>query len=236
MRTNLLLFVFAAVTGTVSAQEADRAIREGNTAYKKGDQATAIHSYEKARNDQRGAFNLGNAFYRQDSVADAQRTFEAASTLAKDPDAQARAFHNLGNSWMKQQKWQEAANAYKQALRRKPDDEDTRYNLAYAQKKLQEEQKKKDKNKDQKQDQQQQDQQQQEQKQDQKDQKDQQQQQQQKDQDQQAKDQEQKKPGQMGEQDAQRMLDAMQQQEKDSQKKARDKMRVRAKLPIEKDW
>jgi hypothetical protein len=40
----------------------------------------------------------------------------------------------------------------------------------------------------------------------------------------------------MGQQDAQRMLDAMQQQEKDSQKKARDKMRVRAKLPIEKDW
>lgn len=236
MRTHLLL-AFATIAGTAAAQEVDRAIREGNSAYKKGDQSGAIRAYEKARADQRGTFNLGNAYYRQDSVADAQRTFEAASTLAKDPAAQARAFHNLGNSWMKQQKWQEAANAYKQALKRKPDDDDTRYNLAYAQKKLQEEQKKKDKNKDQKQDQQQQQpqdqQQQQDQKQDPKDQKDQEPQQ---NKDQQSKDQQQQKPGQMGQQDAQRMLDAMQQQEKDSQKKARDKMRVRAKLPIEKDW
>ena len=134
MRTNGLLFALLSLSGTLAAQkEADRAIREGNTAYKKGDQPGAIRSYEKARTDQRGAFNLGNAYYREDSVADAQRTFEAASTLAKDADGQARAYHNLGNTQMKQRKWQEAVNAYKQALKRRPDDEDTRYNMAYAQ-------------------------------------------------------------------------------------------------------
>ncbi len=235
MRTTGLLLALLAWTGVASAQkETDRAIREGNDAYKKGDQAGAIRSYEKARTDQRGAFNLGNAYYRQDSAADAQRTFEAATSLAKDPDAQARAFHNLGNSWMKQQKWQEAVNAYKQSLRRRPDDEDTRYNLAYAQKKLQEEQqKKKDQKQDQNQDQKQQDQKDQQQQQDQ-----QQDQKEQQAQNQQGKDQpkQQQQPGQISEQDAQRILDALQQQEKDTQEKAREKLRVRAKLPIEKDW
>ncbi len=219
-------------TTSLFAQQADRAIRKGNAAYKKGDQATAIKSYSQAANDQRAEFNLGNAYYRQDSVRDAQRTFEAASSLAKDPNAQARAFHNLGNSWMKQQKWQEAVNAYKQALKRQPNDDDTRYNLAYAQKKLQEEQKKKDQNKkdDKKQDQQQQ-QQQDQQKKDDQDKKDQQKQDQGQDQQQQA-----KKPGQIDKQDAQRMLDAMQQQEKNTQDKAREKMKVRVKKPIDKDW
>ena len=40
----------------------------------------------------------------------------------------------------------------------------------------------------------------------------------------------------MDKQDAQRMLDAVQQQEKDTQDKAREKMRVRERKPIEKDW
>jgi tetratricopeptide (TPR) repeat protein len=212
----LMLCAIAVACGA-HAQQADRAIREGNSAYRAKDLQKAIQRYGQAQADPRGAFNLGNAHYRLDSVAQAQRNFEAASTLAKDPAAQARAFHNLGNSWMKQQKWQEAINAYKQSLKRMPDDDETRYNLAYAQKKLQEE-----KNKD-KQDQQ---------KDQNKDQQQQQQQQQPKQQDQQ----QQKQPGQIDKQDAQRMLDAMQQQEKNTQEKAREKMRVRVKKPIEKDW
>lgn len=201
---------------SMNGQELDRAIRKGNDAYLKGDAATAITNYEKARADRRGSFNLGNAYYRQDSIRDAQSAFEAASSLAKDPREQARAFHNLGNSWLKQQKWQEAVNAYKQSLKRNPNDDDTRYNLAYAQKKLAEDQQK-DKNKD-----------------DDKKKDDQQKQDQQKDQGQQQKDQQQ--PGQMDKQDAERMLDAMQQQEKNTQEKAREKMKVRVKKPIDKDW
>jgi len=227
MRTTPLLAVLL-LSLCANAQETDRAIREGNAAYKQGDQNAAIRSYSKARADQRGAFNLGNAHYRQDSLADAQRDFEAASTLAKTPAEQARAFHNLGNSRMGQQQWQEAVDAYKQALKRAPGDEDTRYNLAYAQKKLQEEQKKKDQQQggDNKQQQDQQQQQKQ----------DQQAKQQQPEQDQQAKEQQQQKPGQFSKQDAERMLEAMQQQEKSAQNKARENMRVRARVPIEKDW
>lgn len=211
-----ILCILILCAGELFAQEADSDIRKGNAAYKKGDRAAAITNYEKARNDKRGAFNLGNAYYRQDSVHDARNAFEAASALAKDPREQARAFHNLGNSWLREQKWEEAINAYKQALKRSPSDDDTRYNLAYAQKKKQE-QEQKDKNKDQKEDQDK------EQKQEQQPGKP-------------DKPQPQQQPGQMDRQDAERMLDAMQQQEKETQQKAREKMKVRVKKPIEKDW
>lgn len=218
MKRILPMLVITTAAGPVGAQGVDRAIHEGNKAYKAKDLPAAVQRYGQARSDARGAFNLGNALYRQDSVAAAQRSFEAAGSLSKDPAAQARAFHNLGNSWMRQQKWQEAINAYKQSLKRAPDDDETRYNLAYAQKKLQEEQKKdKQDNKD-KQDQQQQ-------------------QPKPQPQDQQDKQQkEQKQPGQIDKEDAQRMLDAMQQQEKSTQEKAREKMRARVRKPIEKDW
>ena len=189
MKRLLPLTFCALVLGSgTQAQQADRAIREGNAAYRAKDLSKAIQRYAQAQADPRGAFNLGNAHYRLDSAADAQHSYEAASSLAKDPAAQARAFHNLGNSWMKQQKWEEAINAYKQSLKRVPDDDETRYNLAYAQKKLQEEKNKDKQNKPQ-------------------DQQDQQQQQPQQ-QPQQGQQQPQKQPGQIDKQDAQRMLDA----------------------------
>ena len=147
-RLSLILLALATAC-TLHAQEVDRALRKGNTDYKKGDLEGAIDAYSKAEKDERGMFNLGNAYYRQDSIADALRSYENAASMAKGAEAQARAYHNLGNSWMKQDKYQEAINAYKEALKRVPMDEDTRYNLAFAQKKLaQEQQQQKQKQKD----------------------------------------------------------------------------------------
>src|SRR5206468_3608466 len=78
-----------------------------------------------------------------------------------------KAYHNLGNSLLKSKKYPESIDAFKNALKSNPSDNDTRYNLAYAQSMLKEEQQKKqqqqqnkdqkdqDKKKDQKQSQQQ---------------------------------------------------------------------------------
>ncbi|HRN38247.1 MAG TPA: tetratricopeptide repeat protein [Flavobacteriales bacterium] len=230
--------LLAMAIGGARAQEADRSIRKGNNDYAKGDLNGAIDAYSHAGEDPRALFNLGNAHYRQDSAAAAQRTFENAASIAKGPQAQARAYHNLGNSWMKQQNFQEAINAYKEALKRSPNDADTRYNLAYAQKKLAQ--------------QQQQQQQQQQGGQDNKDQKDQDK-QDQKGKDQQDKGQQDKNDPQQGDQpkeqqqeqqrqeridpqDAKRMLDAAQQQEQDVQDKVRQLMQPKPATPPEKDW
>ncbi|MEO5584670.1 MAG: tetratricopeptide repeat protein [Flavobacteriales bacterium] len=238
-RLTFILLALACACG-LRAQEVDRSLRKGNSAYEKGDLKNAITDYSGAAKDERGMFNLGNAYYRQDSVALAQRTYENAASMAKGAPAQARAYHNLGNSWMRQGKYQEALNAYKEALKRTPNDDDTRYNLAYAQKKLaQQQQQQKQQNKDQNKDQKDQD----KQKQDQQS-KDQQDKDQQKKDDQQKdgqpKDDQDKKQQQQQErinpQDAQRMLDAAQQQEKEVQDKVRRAMQPKPAAPTEKDW
>jgi len=235
------LLLAVAFGPALHAQLLDRDIRKGNTAYAKGDTKEAIESYAKAATDERGLFNLGNAYYRQDSFPASQRAFENAAAMAKGNAAQARAYHNLGNSWMQQGKYEEAANAYKEALKRDPNDNDTRYNLAYAQKKL--EQQKQQQNKDgkdqNKQGQNKQDQQQQGKNGQNKDQKDKQDQQQQP-QDQQKKDQEkqqQQQQDRIDPQDAKRMLDAAEQAEKDVQDKVREKLHAgKPKPPTGKDW
>ncbi|MDE7149687.1 MAG: tetratricopeptide repeat protein [Bacteroidales bacterium] len=52
----------------------------------------------------------------------------------------AHAAHNLGNAYMQTEAYAEAVDAYKQALRQRPEDADSKYNLAYAQKLLQQQQ------------------------------------------------------------------------------------------------
>ena len=235
-----ILLLAVALGPALHAQKLDHDIRKGNAAYTKGDTKDAIEAYSKAATDERGLFNLGNAYYRQDSFPASQMAFENAAAMAKGNAAQARAYHNLGNSWMQQGKYEEAVNAYKEALKRDPNDSDTRYNLAYAQKKL--EQKKQQQNKDNKdqnkQGQNKQDQQQQGKNGQNKDQKDQQQQQQQ---DQQKKDQDKQQQQQQQDridpQDAQRMLDAAGQAEKGVQDKVRQKLHPeKPKAPTDKDW
>lgn len=227
---------------TLHAQEADRAIRKGNAALEKGDAAGATRAYEQAAKDERGVFNLGNAWYDQDSLARAQQAYESAAAMAKDEQAQARAYHNLGNSQLRQRKFQEAVNAYKEALKRAPEDADTRYNLAFAQKMLEEQQKQQQgKGKDPNKDKQQQDQQSKEQQDKDKD-KDKDKQQEQQDKNGQGKDkdkpaQEQPQPkDRIDPQDAKRMLDAAQQQEKNVQDEVRRKLQPKPIAPTDKDW
>ncbi|MBS1936197.1 MAG: tetratricopeptide repeat protein, partial [Bacteroidetes bacterium] len=152
MERLILLLAASALAGTLGAQAIERDLRKGNADYQKGNLPAAVEAFSKADKDERGMFNLGNAYYRQDSMAAAQRAYENAASMAKGGQAQANAYHNLGNSWMNQKKYQEAVHAYKEALKRNPDDADTRYNLAYAQKMLaaqQQQQQQGDKNKDQ---------------------------------------------------------------------------------------
>lgn len=207
----------------------------------KGNAAAATRAYEQAAKDERGVFNLGNAWYDQDSLARAQQAYESAAAMAKGDQAQARAYHNLGNAQLRQRKFKEAVSAYKEALKRAPADADTRYNLAFAQKMLEQEQKqqKQDKGKDQNKDQdkdkdkdkQQQDQQN-------KDQQNKQQQDENKDgQDKEKQGKEQPQPkDRIDPQDAKRMLDAAQQQEKNVQDEVRRKLQPKPATPTDKDW
>lgn len=152
-----LLFIFA-IPYMIYSQHPSQYIYEGNQSFKKNDMQRAINKYNEALkiqpNHKKALYNLGNALYKEaltlkysnqvainipnkDSIANLmlQRSAElytASSQLYKNKDTLQKIYHNLGNSYLFQKKYNEAIEAYKKALKIKPDDEDTRYNLAYA--------------------------------------------------------------------------------------------------------
>ena len=77
-------------------------------------------------------YNLGNAYYRNESYGEAFGRFKEAGESAGEKSEKHRAFHNMGNVYMQRKEYQQAVDAYKEALRNDPTDEETRYNLALA--------------------------------------------------------------------------------------------------------
>jgi tetratricopeptide (TPR) repeat protein len=82
--------------------------------------------------------------------------FDVVSQTISDKDTLHKALHNLGNCRLMQKNYEAAVEGYKKALKVNPKDEETRYNLAYALKKLKEQQKNENKDKKNQQQQQQQ--------------------------------------------------------------------------------
>ena len=216
------------VAASASAQMTDRQyIRQGNKQFRSGDYANAEVSYRKAieknaKNPQ-AAFNLGNALMAQKKDSAAVEQFQGAARLETNPLRKAQAYHNMGVICQTHKMYGEAIEAYKNALRLNPKDDETRYNLVLC------------KHQKQKQDQQQQNQQggDNDKKQDDK-QKDQQQPDQQKDK-QDDKQQEQPKP-QMSKDNAEQLLNAAIQNEKQTQEKMKQQQQQPQRRNVQKNW
>ncbi len=88
-----------------------------------------------------GKYNLGTAYYNKEMNATAMNRFKQAAAVADTKADKHKAFHNLGNTFMNEKKYQEAVEAYKNALRNNPKDDETRYNLALAKELLEDQQK-----------------------------------------------------------------------------------------------
>ncbi len=234
------------VTSVVAfAQQPNDLITKGNGLYKEGKFGEAEMTYREGQAQGADAFisgfNLGDALFKQERYEEAASAFQSLPNLTDDKKQKAAAYHNLGNAFMKAQKFQESVDAYKQSLRNNPQDLETKYNLAYAKRMLQQQQEQQqqqqDQNKDQekKDDQQQQDQQNQDQKQDEK--KDQDQDQKQDQQQQNEQQEQQPKEGEISKEDAERALDALDQDEKKIRDRLEElKVKKGTKGNIEKDW
>ncbi len=237
--TLLMLLIF--LPAISYSQQEKKFIKEGNTLFENKKYKEAQNSYQKALKKDKGSykatFNLGDAYYKQGKYEEAAQQFQELTHRATSGDTLSKAYHNLGNSLLKLKKYEESANAYKNALKNNPDDDDTRYNLAYAQQMLrqQQEQQKKDKEKKDKENKDKKDKKDKN-KDDKKDDKD------KKDKEDQKKDQqnknnkkEQAQPDKISKEDAQRLLDALQNDEKNIQDRLK-KGKQGIKVKIEKDW
>jgi Ca-activated chloride channel family protein len=213
------------LTARIEAQSVRSLVNKGNDLYKEGKYTDAEVNYRKAlEKDQAllpGKFNLGNALHKEGKLDDAVKQYETTLQPGTPAGTRAKAHYNIGNSHLRQQKYQEAIHSYVESLKLSPDDYDAKYNLSYALRMLRQQQQQQQ-NKDQnKQDQKKQDQK-----------KDQQQQQQKQDQQQPQQQRQQEKH--ISKADAQRILDVLKNNERDVQKKLR--ARPAARPRTEKDW
>jgi tetratricopeptide (TPR) repeat protein len=243
----LVCVAFLLCSGTIAAQKAERQnVREGNKEYKKEKFTEAEIAYRKSievnPRSTEGIFNLGNSLYKQEKYPEAMEQYQLIAGQGErmiredqqNAERLAQLFHNMGNIGMKSKEYQQSVEAYKQSLRLNPSDDETRYNLALAQKLLEQQQQQQDQ--DQNQDQNEDKQQDQEQKQDQQDQQDQQQQQDQQDKEQKTQE-EQQQNEQMSRDNAQQILDAFLQDEKDTQEKVKKaQMQQQQNRRREKQW
>jgi Ca-activated chloride channel family protein len=104
-------------------------------------------------------YNLGTTLYQENHIEEAFGHLKEAANRSSQPDLSHKAFHNIGNVYMQKEEYDNAIEAYKQALRNDPTDEETRYNLALAKKKKEKQEQQQEQNQDQDQNQDQQDQQ-----------------------------------------------------------------------------
>jgi tetratricopeptide (TPR) repeat protein len=136
--------------------------KKGNDEYRTGRYEEAIEDYTKAlENDpeyMEALFNTGNALQQmarrlQEQAQNAQSEeekkelmegvktasdkaasqFASVAKMAKTNEEINKAQYNLGNARLMSGELEEGIEAYKEALRKAPDDDDARYNLAYAQ-------------------------------------------------------------------------------------------------------
>lgn len=209
--------MLSALTLSVLAQKESADLRVGNKLYKAEKFTEAEVAYRKGLIKQptsfEASYNLGNALFKQKKYPEALEQYKNALSLNPKEKAKiAAGFHNTGNAFLADNKIQESINAYKLALKNNPKDDETRYNLAYAQAMLKKQQNQDDDDKDQDKDEQQQ-------------------QPQKKEQPQPPQQQKQ----QMSKENAQQILDALQQDEKNAQEKAK-RQEVRTSKKAEKDW
>lgn len=219
--------------------------REGNRAYERGDYETAVKYYMEALqnepNNARVYFNLGNALSKLGKGEEARAAWDQSNTLTPSALDQSKAIYNKGNVAAEQQKWDQALQEYRNALKMNPNDPDAKHNYEMAVKKKQEQQQQQQQQQNQNQDQKQDQNQQQQQQQDQNQQQDQQQQQQNQNQDQkqdQNQQQQQKPkfdPGSMTKEQARDILNALESQEKDLLKDLK-KQKTPSSYRNAKDW
>ena len=220
------ILVLMLVSTIPTQAQSDRSnIREGNRLFRSGKHADSEVSYRKAmeknpRNPQ-AAYNLGNALFAQKKDSAAVVAYQSGVQLETSAIRKAMGYHSMGVVCQSHKMFSEAIEAYKNALRLNPKDDEARYNLELCKKQQKKQQDKKNQDKkDQKKDQNGKD--------------------EKKDQDKKDQNKDKQKEKQdknkMSKDNAEQLLNAAIQQEKNTQKRMKDKMQQPRSRKLDKNW
>lgn len=151
----ILLFPFVVLGQEAPlVQKADNYIYDGNQAFDASNNVEAEKNYRRATatglKKDIAQYNMGTTLQQDNYVAEALSVYADAVEITKERPNKHRNFHNIGNALMQIKEYKGAVEAYKNALRNNPNDDETRYNYALAKKMLEDEENKDDQKDDQK--------------------------------------------------------------------------------------
>jgi Ca-activated chloride channel family protein len=137
----VLLLTITPLTLSACAPAVVRHNEAGNERFGESAYGDAITEYQLAQVAEPDLaepyYNAANAHNRMSQLDAALAQTEQALKTA-DPALAAQAWYNLGNAFFDAEQWQQAVEAYKEALRLKPDDVDAKHNLELALQRLEE--------------------------------------------------------------------------------------------------
>lgn len=138
LRHKIFLILFALVqVSSLSAQSYRDYMRSGNRLFRDSMYTKAEVDYRKvielSPRFTQGYFNLGNALLWQQKPKEAMKEYEKAAKMETNKSRLATIYHNMGVILQSQKQYGPAIECYKNALRNRPDDDGTRYNLVLCQ-------------------------------------------------------------------------------------------------------
>ena len=219
-KTTLLLMLFLMMGMSAAAQTDRQSIRQGNRQFRAQEFAKSEVEYRKAvaknpRNAQ-AVYNLGCALMAQQKDSAAVVQFQNAGKMETVKMRKAMAYHNIGVICQQHQMYGEAIEAYKEALRNNPKDDETRYNLALCKRQQKNQPQNKDQNKEKE--------------------KKEEQNKEQQNKEQQKKEQQQQPKDQMSKENAEQLLNAAIQEEKATQQRMKKAMQQPRSRKLQKNW
>jgi tetratricopeptide (TPR) repeat protein len=147
----LLPITYCLLPVTSMAQTENELIKKAEEAYKKQAYEKAAELYKKAAEktpkNSTTQYNLGNALYKKTKVDEAVTAYDKAIANTTDKNLKSKSFYNKGVVLQNSKNLQGCVDAYKNALKLNPNDDDARQNLQKALQQLKEKQKQEKENK-----------------------------------------------------------------------------------------
>jgi len=147
---NLIYILVIFISSSVSAQEWRDSLKVARDAYKNKEYSKAMRYYQSAQKKAPDNIDLsdeiGQSAYKAREFEKAEKVYQQSAGSKNSKAEKSRTYHNMGNARMKKKDYAGAVESYKEALRNNPNDEQTRYNLSEAIRRMKDEQKKQNQN------------------------------------------------------------------------------------------
>ena len=136
-KTIFLLIPFFIFSQNVKENiDSKKLLFDGNTYFENQDFNTAEYNYRKSYSKDSlnisAPYNLGNSLYKNNLSPEARFNYSQSIKKLSDKESLHKAYHNLGNTYMQEENYQGAVDAFKRSLLNNPNDEETRYNYVLA--------------------------------------------------------------------------------------------------------